>query len=82
MCWHSFVMTPDGTRGFGRSPLSDEVIVTELTVALVNAHDLKLRSIVNLEPPAPFNPMTCGPVGAPTGPGGCAVHGVTPRPRQ
>ncbi len=125
--WHSFDMTADGTRGFGSSPLSDEVIVIDLTttpvtklgailfdqvpgvgnnqpdafgggetiygnvlpvglraagnVAIVNAHNLALRSIVNLEPPAPFNPMTCGPVGVPTGPGGCAVHGVTPRPR-
>lgn len=125
--WHSFNMTADGTRGFGSSPLSDEVIVIDLTtmpvtklgsivfdqvagvgnnqpdafgggetlsgnvlpvglraagnVALVNASNLELRHIVNLEPPAPFNPMTCGPVGAPTGPGGCAVHGVTPRPR-
>ena len=125
--WHSFNMTHDGTRGFGSSPLSDEVIVIDLTttpvtklgsilfdqvpgvgnnqpdafgggetisgnvlpvglraagnVALVNAHNLEVRSIVNLEPPAPFNPMTCGPVGVPTGPGGCAVHGVTPRPR-
>jgi hypothetical protein len=50
-------------------------------VALVNAHNLKVRSLVNLAPPAPFNPMTCGPVGPPTGPGGCAIHGVTPRPR-
>ena len=126
--WHSFAMTADGTRGFGSSPLSDEVIVIDLTttpvaklaalrfdqvpgvgnnqpdafgggepnygnvlpvglraagnVAVVNAHNLELRSIVNLAPPAPFNPMTCGPVGAPTAPGGCAVHGVTPRPRQ
>jgi hypothetical protein len=126
--WHSFTMTPDGTRGFGSSPLSDEVIVIDLTttpvtklgalrldqlpgvgnnqpdafgggepnygnvlpvglraagnVAIVNAHNLELRSIVNLAPPAPFNPMTCGPVGASTGSGGCAVHGVTPRPRQ
>lgn len=125
--WHSFNMTADGTRGFGSSPLSDEVIVIDLTttpvtklgsilfdqvpgvghnqpdafgggetiygdvlpvglraagnVAVVNAHNLQLRVLVNLEPPAPFNPMTCGPVGAPTGPGGCAVHGVTPRPR-
>ncbi len=125
--WHSFNMTADGTRGFGSSPLSDEVIVIDLTttpvtklgsivfdqvpgvghnqpdafgggetisgnvlpvglraagnVALVNAHNLELRTIVNLEPPAPFNPMTCGPVGVPTGAGGCAVHGVTPRPR-
>jgi len=126
--WHSFVMTADGTRGFGTSPLSDEVIVIDLTttpvtnlgsirfdqiagvgnnqpdalgggepiygnvlpvglraagnVAVVNAHNLELRSIVNLEPAAPFNLMTCGPVGAPTGAGGCAVHGVTPRPRE
>lgn len=125
--WHSFNMTADGTRGFGSSPLSDEVIVIDLTttpvtnlgsilfdqvpgvghnqpdafgggepisghvlpvglraagnVALLNARNLKLRSIVNLEPPAPFNPMTCGPLGAPTSAGGCAVHGVTPRPR-
>ena len=126
--WHSFNMTPDGTRGFGSSPLSDEVIIIDLTttpvkkvgsivfdqvpgtghnqpdafgggeaiygnvlpvglrasgnVALLNAHNLKVRSLVNLEPPAPFNPMTCGPVGAPTGAGGCAIHGVTPRPRR
>ena len=126
--WHSFNMTADGTRGFGSSPLSDEVIVIDLTttpvtnlgsvrfdqvaglgknqpdamgggepiygnvlpvglraagnVAVVNAHNLTLRSLVNLEPPAPFNPMTCGPVGPPTGAGGCAIHGVTPRPRM
>jgi hypothetical protein len=126
--WHSFNMTPDGTRGFGSSPLSDEVIVVDLTttpvtnvgairfdqvagvghnqpdafgggeaiygnvlpvglraagnVALLNAHNLEVRTIVNLEPAAPFNPMTCGPVGVPTGPGGCAIHGVTPRPRE
>ncbi len=126
--WHSFNMTADGKRGFGSSPLSDEVIVIDLTttpvtnlgsirfdqvpglgknqpdafgggetihsnrlpvglrasgnVAIVNAHNLELRALVNLAPPAPFNLMTCGPVGAPTGPGGCAVHGVTPRPRE
>src|SRR5689334_4865334 len=126
--WHSFNMTADGTRGFGSSPLSDEVIVIDLTttpvtnlgairfdqvpgtgtnqpdafgggevisgnvlpvglraagnVAILNANNLKVRTLVNLEPPAPFNPMTCGPaVGPPTGPGGCAIHGVTPRPR-
>ena len=50
-------------------------------VALVNANNLKVRAFVNLEPPSPFNPMTCGPVGPPTGAGGCAIHGVTPRPR-
>jgi hypothetical protein len=121
-------MLPDGTRGFGSSPLSDEVIVIDLTttpvtklgsirfdqvagvgnnqpdafgggeaiygdvlhvglrasgnVAIANAQTLEVQSFVNLEPPAPFNPMTCGPVGAPTGPGGCAVHGVTARPSR
>lgn len=125
--WHSFNMTADGTRGFGSSPMSDEVIIIDLTttpvtnlgsivfdqvpgvgnnqpdafgggeaiygnvlpvglrasgnVAVVTAHNLKVRSLVNLAPPAPFNPMTCGPVGPPTGPGGCAIHGETPRPR-
>ena len=125
--WHSFNMTEDGTRGFGSSPLSDEVIAIDLTtnpvtnlgsirfdqrpgvgnnqpdafgggepiagnvlpvglraagnVAILNAHNLEVRTLVNLEPPAPFNPMTCGPVGLPTGVGGCAIHGVTPRPR-
>jgi hypothetical protein len=126
--WHSFNMTPDGKRGFGSSPLSDEVIIIDLTttpvtnlgsihfnqvagignnqpdafgggeviygnvlpvglraagnVALVNAYTLKVRSLVNLEPSGPFNLMTCGPaVGPPTGPGGCPIHGVTPRPR-
>jgi hypothetical protein len=121
-------MTSDGKRGFGSSPLSDEVIVIDLTttpvtklgsilfdqvpgvgnnqpdafgggetvfgnsvmvglraagsVAIVHAKDLDVRSIVNLESPRPFNPMTCGPAGAPTDPGGCAVHGVTARPRR
>jgi hypothetical protein len=125
--WHSFNMTPDGTRGFGTSPLSDEVIVIDLTttrvknlgsirfdqveglgnnqpdalgggepiygdvlpvglraagnVAIVNARNLRVRTVVNLAPAVPFDVMTCGPVGAPTGAGGCAVHGVTPRPR-
>jgi hypothetical protein len=120
-------MTPDGTRGFGTSPLSDEVIVIDLTttrvknlgsirfdqveglgnnqpdalgggepiygdvlpvglraagnVAIVNARNLRVRTVVNLAPAVPFDVMTCGPVGAPTGAGGCAVHGVTPRPR-
>jgi DNA-binding beta-propeller fold protein YncE len=125
--WHSFNMTADGTRGFGSSPFSDEVIIIDLTttpvtnlgsirfdqvpgvgnnqpdafgggevisgnvlpvglraagnVAIVNAHNLEVRTLVNLAAPAPFNPMTCGPVGPPTDPGGCAIHGVTPRPR-
>ena len=124
--WHSFIMTADGTRGFGSSPMSDEVIGIDLTttpvtktgsikfdqvpgegnnqpdafgggeaiygnvltvglraagsVALVQGQTLALQSIINLSPPVPFNPMTCGPAGAPTDPGGCAVHGVTPRP--
>lgn len=126
--WHSFNMTADGRQGFGTSPLSDEVIVVDLTttpvtnlgsirfdqvpglgnngpdalgggepvygnvlpvglhaagnVALVNTQNLKVRALVNLEPPGPYNEATCGPVGPPTGPGGCAVHGVTPRPRE
>src|SRR5690349_22344373 len=126
--WHSFNMTADGTRGFGSSPFSDEVIIIDLTttpvtklgsivfdqvpgvgnnqpdafgggeaiygnvlpvglrasgnVAIVNAHNLEMRAFVNLEPPGPFNLMTCGPVGPPTGPGGCPIHGVTPRPRR
>ncbi|HEV2037940.1 MAG TPA: hypothetical protein VGQ96_04960, partial [Candidatus Eremiobacteraceae bacterium] len=29
--WHSFNMTPDGTRGFGTSPLSDELVTIDLT---------------------------------------------------
>src|SRR5215207_3855271 len=29
--WHSLAITADGTRGFGSSPLSDEVIVFDLT---------------------------------------------------
>src|SRR5829696_40287 len=98
--WHSFNMTPDGTRGFGTSPLSDEIIVIDLTaspvrnlgsirfdqvaepgknqpdalgggepiygnvlpvglraagnVAVVNAQNLAVRSVVNLKAPAPF----------------------------
>ncbi|HEY7193214.1 MAG TPA: hypothetical protein VH439_05690 [Gemmatimonadales bacterium] len=70
----------------GGEPIAGDVLPIGLraagNVALLNVHNLKLRTIVNLEPAAPFNPMTCGPVGPPTGPGGCAVHGVTPRPRD
>lgn len=29
--WHSFNMSPDGTRGFGTSPLSDELVTIDLT---------------------------------------------------
>jgi hypothetical protein len=53
-----------------------------VNVALVNAQNLQVRTLVNLEPAGPFNLMTCGPVGAPTNPGGCPIHGVTPRPRR
>lgn len=66
-------------RSHGAGPESHEA---RGNVAIVNAHNLELRTVVNLEPPAPFNEMTCGPVGPPTGAGGCAVHGVTPRPRE
>ncbi|HSL23943.1 MAG TPA: hypothetical protein VK886_20585, partial [Vicinamibacterales bacterium] len=39
-------------------------------------------SFLQLSPPAPFNPATCGPPlpQPPTGQGGCAIHGVTVRP--
>ena len=39
-------------------------------------------TLLQLSPPAPFNPITCGPAPPqpPTGQGGCAIHGVTVRP--
>ena len=40
--WHSFNMTADGTRGFGSSPMSDEVIIIDLTTTPVT----KVGSIV------------------------------------
>jgi DNA-binding beta-propeller fold protein YncE len=115
--WHSFIMTADGTRGFGTSPLSDELVVIDLTtqpltklrtvrlqprpgtgnnqpdalgggelvvgdtlpVTLRAAGQLALANMatfaakfVPLSPPTEFNPMTCA---------GCAIHGVTVRPR-
>jgi DNA-binding beta-propeller fold protein YncE len=39
--WHSFNMTADGTRGFGTSPLSDEIILIDLTTQPVT----KLRTL-------------------------------------
>lgn len=115
--WHSFIMTADGTRGFGTSPLSDELVVIDLAtqpvttlrtvrlqprpgtgnnqpdalgggelvvgdtlpvtlraagqLALVNMATFAAK-FVPLSPPTEFNPMTCA---------GCAIHGVTVRPR-
>jgi DNA-binding beta-propeller fold protein YncE len=115
--WHSFNMNADGTRGFGTSPLSDELVVIDLTtqpvtmlrmlllqprpgignnqpdalgggepvlndklpvtlraagqLALINLADLAVK-FVPISPPTPFDPMTCA---------GCAIHGVTVRPR-
>jgi DNA-binding beta-propeller fold protein YncE len=42
----------------------------------------KTVTFLQLSPPAPFNPATCGPPvpQPPTGQGGCAIHGVTVRP--
>ena len=39
-------------------------------------------TFLQLSPPAPFNPATCGPPlpQPPNGQGGCAIHGVTVRP--
>ena len=75
-----------GRKYSAGEPIDGEVLPVGLraagNVAILNAHNLELRTLVHLEPPAPFNPMTCGPVGMPTGAGGCAVHGVTPRPRR
>jgi len=39
--WHSFNMTADGTRGFGTSPPSDEIILIDLTTQTVT----KLRTL-------------------------------------
>jgi DNA-binding beta-propeller fold protein YncE len=114
--WHSFNMTADGRRGFGTSPLSDEVILIDLTtqpvtklrtvllqpqpgtgnnqpdsigyepvvgnllpvalraagqLALINLADLAVK-FVPISPPTSFDPKTCA---------GCAIHGVTIRPR-
>ena len=50
-------------------------------LAIVNANQQTVR-FLQLSPPAPFNPATCGPPAPqpPTGQGGCAIHGVTVRP--
>ncbi|MGQ0733385.1 MAG: YncE family protein [Acidobacteriota bacterium] len=42
----------------------------------------RTATYLQLSPPAPFNPATCGPPlpQPPTGQGGCAIHGVTVRP--
>ena len=44
--WHSFNMTPDGTRGFGSSPLSDEVIVINLrTTPVTNLGSIRFDQV-------------------------------------
>jgi DNA-binding beta-propeller fold protein YncE len=50
-------------------------------LAIVNVNQ-QTATFVQLSPPAPFNPATCGPPAPqpPTGQGGCAIHGVTVRP--
>lgn len=50
-------------------------------LAIVKRNQKKIR-FLQLSPPAPFNPATCGPPlpQPPTGQGGCAIHGVTVRP--
>jgi hypothetical protein len=51
----------------------------QLAIVKVNQ---QTATFLQLSPPAPFNPATCGPPlpQPPTGEGGCAVHGVTVRP--
>ena len=50
-------------------------------LAIVNIKQ-QTAAFLQLSPPAPFNPATCGPPPPqpPTGQGGCAIHGVTVRP--
>jgi DNA-binding beta-propeller fold protein YncE len=50
-------------------------------LAIVNINQQTAR-FLQLSPPAPFNPATCGPPPPqpPNGQGGCAIHGVTVRP--
>jgi DNA-binding beta-propeller fold protein YncE len=50
-------------------------------LAIVNVNR-QTTTFLQLSPPAPFNPTTCGPPvpQPPTGSGGCAIHGVTVRP--
>ena len=51
----------------------------QLAIVTVNQQTV---TFLQLSPPAPFNPATCGPPlpQPPTGQGGCAIHGVTVRP--
>jgi DNA-binding beta-propeller fold protein YncE len=51
----------------------------QLAIVKVNQQTVRF---LQLSPPAPFNPATCGPPfpQPPTGEGGCAIHGVTVRP--
>jgi DNA-binding beta-propeller fold protein YncE len=51
----------------------------QLAIVKVNQ---QTTTFLQLSPPAPFNPATCGPPPPqpPTGQGGCAIHGVTVRP--
>ena len=51
----------------------------QLAIVKVDQHT---ATFLQLSPPAPFNPATCGPPlpQPPTGQGGCAIHGVTVRP--
>ena len=50
-------------------------------LAIVKRNQKEVR-FLQLSPPAPFNPATCGPPPPepPNGQGGCAIHGVTVRP--
>jgi hypothetical protein len=50
-------------------------------LAIVNVNQ-QTATFLQLSPPAPFNPATCGPPlpQPPNGQGGCAIHGVTVRP--
>jgi hypothetical protein len=50
-------------------------------LAIVEVNQQTAR-FLQLSPPAPFNPATCGPPPPepPNGQGGCAIHGVTVRP--
>jgi DNA-binding beta-propeller fold protein YncE len=51
----------------------------QLAIVKVNQQTARF---LQLSPPAPFNPATCGPPPPepPNGQGGCAIHGVTVRP--
>jgi hypothetical protein len=51
----------------------------QLAIVKVNQ---QTATFLQLSPPAPFNPATCGPPlpQPPNGQGGCSIHGVTVRP--